>query len=67
MSTFTFLSALEGKGKVKLKLVSIQLPNSQQVPKKDHVSSFRFFFTTKQQFFIFQKTLAKDWDVKMGF
>ena len=67
MGTFTFLSALEGKGKVKLKLVSIQLPNSQQVPKKDHVSSFRFFFTTKQQFFIFQKTLAKDWDVKMGF
>ena len=65
MGTFTFLSALEGKGKVKLKLV--QLPNSQQVPKKDHVSSFRFFFTTKQQFFIFQKTLAKDWDVKMGF
>ena len=69
MGTFTFLSALEGKGKVKLKLVSIQLPNSQQVPKKsDPVSSFRFSYNkTQQQFFIFQKTQAKDWDVKMGF
>ena len=67
MGTFTF--CLRRRAKVKLKLVSIQLPNSQQVPKKsDPVSSFRFSYNkTQQQFFIFQKTLAKDWDVKMGF
>ena len=28
---------------------------------------FQILFYNKTQFFIFQKTLAKDWDVKMGF
>ena len=67
MGTFTFLSALEGKGKTK----TSQHPTAKQStsPKKsDPVSSFRFSYNkTQHQFFIFQKTLAKDWDVKMGF
>ena len=68
-SSHSWALLLFWRAKVKLKLVSIQLPNSQQVPKKsDPVSSFRFSYNkTQQQFFIFQKTLAKDWDVKMGF
>ena len=59
MGTFTFL---EGKGKTK----TSQHPTDKQ--STSPVSSFRFSYNkTQHQFFIFQKTLAKDWDVKMGF
>ena len=68
MGTFTFL---EGKGKVKLKLVNIQHPTAKQSTSPQKRSCFQFqilfYNKTQQQFFIFQKTLAKDWDVKMGF
>ena len=68
MGTFTFL---EGKGKVKLKLVNIQHPTAKQSTSPQKRSCFQFqilfYNKTQQQFFIFQKTLAKDWGVKMGF
>ena len=71
-SSHSWALLLFWRAKVKLKLVSIQLPNSQQVPKKsDPVSSFRFSYNkTQQQFFIFQKTLleglgCKKWDFEV--
>ena len=68
MGTFTFLSALEGKGKVKLKLVSIQHPTAKQStsPQKRSCFQFQILFYNKTAIFHFSENTSKRLGCKNG-